>query len=148
MEYIIERIDVTNYCRFDDMVFRRENGYDRISSDSQVSEKKKIELANQNLHIYAIEVEDRYVGWISLIYMPKVGKWNGNGHVYVDELWIDPEDRGKGLGKALMAKVDELKTELKASGIRLYVSVNNPPAIKLYKHCGFEESGQTYFMVK
>ena len=37
MEYIIERIDVTNYCRFDDMVFRRENGYDRISSDSQVS---------------------------------------------------------------------------------------------------------------
>ena len=74
MEYIIERIDVTNYCRFDDMVFRRENGYDRISSDSQVSEKIKIELANQNLHIYAIEVEDRYVGWISLIYMPKVGK--------------------------------------------------------------------------
>ena len=90
MEHIIERIDATNYCRFDDMVFRRENGYDRISSDSQVSEKIKIELANQNLYVYAIEVEDRYVGWISLIYIPKVGKWNGNGYVYVDELWIDP----------------------------------------------------------
>lgn len=148
MEYIIERIDVTNYCRFDDMVFRRENGYDRVSSDSQVSEKIKKELANQNLYVYAIEVEDRQVGWISLIYMPKVGKWNGNGHVYVDELWIDPEYRGKSLGKALMAKADELKTELKAAGIRLYVSVDNPSALNLYKHCGFEESGQTYFMVK
>ena len=29
MDYIIERIDATNYCRFDDMVFRRENGYNR-----------------------------------------------------------------------------------------------------------------------
>ena len=47
-----------------------------------------------------------------------------------------------------MVKADELKTELKAAGIRLYVSVDNPQAVKLYKNCGFEESGQTYFMVK
>ena len=148
MDYIIERIDTTNYCRFDDMVFRREKGYDRTPSCTPISDNIKNELANPNLYIYAIEVENRYVGWISLIYIPKVGKWNGNGHVYVDELWIDPEYRCKGLGKALMAKTDELKTELKAAGIRLYVSVDNPSALNLYKHCGFEESGQTYFMEK
>ncbi len=148
MDYNIERIDETNYCRFEDMVFRREKGYDRIHSDTPISDNIKNELANPNLYVYAIEVENRYVGWISLIYMPKVGKWNGNGHVYVDELWVDPEYRGKGLGKALMAKADELKTELKAVGVRLYVSVDNPSAVNLYKHCGFKESGQTYFMVK
>lgn len=37
MENIIEKNDATNYCRFDDMVYRRESEYDRISSDSQVS---------------------------------------------------------------------------------------------------------------
>ena len=148
MEYIIEKNDATNYCRFDDMVFRREKGYDRIPSDTPISDNIKNELANPNLYVYAIEVENRYVGWISLIYMPKVGKWNGNGHVYVDELWVDPEYCGKGLGKALMAKADELKTDLKATGIRLYVSIDNPSAVNLYKRCGFSEGGQTFFMEK
>lgn len=54
-------------------------------------------------------VDKRYVGWISLIYMPKAGKWNGHGHIYVDELWIEPSFRGQGLAKALMRKADELK---------------------------------------
>ncbi|MBR4342219.1 MAG: GNAT family N-acetyltransferase [Lachnospiraceae bacterium] len=148
MDYNIERIDETNYCRFDDMVFRREKGYDRATSDTPISDNIKNELANPNLYVYAIEDENRYVGWISLIYMPKVGKWNGNGHLYVDELWIDPEYRGKGLGKALMKKADEMKKELKATGIRLYVNVDNYSAINLYKNCGFLEAGQTYFMEK
>lgn len=148
MDFKIERVNETNYYRFDNMVFRREKGYDRATSDTPISDNIKNELANPNLYVYAIEAENRYVGWISLIYMSKVGKWNGNGHVYVDELWVDPEYRGKGLGKALMSKADELKTELKATGIRLYVSIDNPSAVNLYKRCGFSEGGQTFFMEK
>ena len=148
MDYKIERVNETNYCRFEDMVFRREKGYDRAPSDTPISGNIKKELADPNLYVYAVEAENRYVGWISLIYIPKIGKWNGNGHVYVDELWVNPEYRGKGLGKALMKKADELKTELNATGIRLYVRVDNSSAINLYKHCGFSEDGQTFFMEK
>ena len=108
----------------------------------------KKELANPNLYVYAAKVDNRYVGWISLVYMPKIGKWKGHGHVYVDELWVAPPFRGLGLSKALMQKADELKEKLEATGIRLYVNVNNPTAKKLYESCGYQEDGQAHFMEK
>lgn len=149
MSVKIDRIDLHNYSRFDDMVFWRQNGVEREPSRTPVSERMKRELSNPNLHVYAVEVESRYVGWISLVYIPKIGsRWNGRGHVYVDELWVEPDYRGRGYAKALMAKADELKDELDATCVRLYVNVNNPTAQKLYERCGYLEDGQACFMEK
>ena len=75
-------------------------------------------------------------------------RWNGHGHVYVDELWVEPSYRGNGFAKALLKKADELKDELNATGIRLYVNVNNPIAQKLYEACGYVEDGRAIFMEK
>lgn len=149
MNFQIDRIDAANYSRFDDMVFWRQNGCEREPSQTPVSEQMKKALANPNLQVYAAMVDKRYVGWISLVYIPKIGsRWNGHGHVYVDELWVEPGFRGRGLAKALMKKADDLKTEWDAVGIRLYVNVNNPTAQKLYERCGYLEDGQAYFMEK
>lgn len=148
MKYKIERVNESNYRLFDDMVFRRENGTDREVSLPTVSPDVKQELKNTNFYIYAVLLEDKYVGWISLIYIPKVGRWGGHGHIYVDELWVEPSCRRQGLAKALMRKADELKTAMKASGIRLYVNVQNPEARKLYEACGYKEDGQAFFMEK
>lgn len=149
MNFKIEKIDVHNYSLFDDMVFWRENGFERAPSDTPVSEQMRKALDNPNLHVYAVMAEGRYVGWISLIYMPKIGsRWCGHGHIYIDELWIEPNYRGRGLAKALMKKADDLKIELEAAGIRLYVNTQNPTAKNLYAHCGYSEYGQAYFMEK
>ena len=62
-------------------------------------------------------VEIRYIGWISLIEIPKVGsRWKDQDHVDIDELWIEPNFRGKGFAKAVMKKADDLKTDLQAGG--------------------------------
>ena len=145
----IDRIDSQNYSRFDDMVFWRENGCEREPTHTPVSEQIEKQLANPNLRVYAVEAGNRYVGWISLVYIPKIGsRWKGRGHVYVDELWVEPGYRGRGYAKALMTKAEELKKEWDATGIRLYVNVNNPTAQKLYERCGYMEAGQAYFMEK
>jgi len=47
-----------------------------------------------------------------------------------------------------MKKADELKIELEAVGIRLYVNANNPTAKEVYNCCGYMEDGQAYFMEK
>ena len=149
MDFRIEKVDENNYSLFEDMVFWRENGFERESAQTPTSKQMEKELANPNLHVYAVMAENRYVGWISLVYIPKVGsRWGGHGHVYVDELWVEPNFRGRGLAKALMKKADELKAEVGAVGIRLYVNVNNPTAKVLYEHCGYLEEGQAYFMEK
>lgn len=148
MNYEIEKVNSNNYHLFDDMIFWRANGYERTPEDNLVSDNIVKELENPNLYIYAMKMDNRYIGWISLVYIPKVGRWNGNGHIYVDELWIEPSYRGRGLSKILMREADMLKVQLNATGIRLYVNVDNPTAQCLYERCGFIKDGQAYFMEK
>lgn len=148
MNYTIEKIDENNHSLFDDMVFWRENGFEREPSQEPVSEQIKKELLNPDLYVYAVKVDGRYVGWISCVYIAKVGKWKGHGHIYVDELWVEPSFRGNGFAKALLKKADELKDKLGATGIRLYVNVNNPVAQNLYEACGYVEDGRAIFMEK
>ena len=145
----IQKISPQNYSQFDDMVFWRENGFERAPSQQPVSEQMQKELNNPNLYVYAVLAEGRFVGWISLVYIPKIGsRWKGHGHVYVDELWVQPDYRGRGYAKTLMKKADDLKKELEATGIRLYVNVTNPTAQKLYEGSGYSEDGQAIFMEK
>ena len=148
MNYTIEKIDASNHSLFDDMVFWRENGFERETSQEPVSEHIKKELLNQDLFVYAVKVDGRYVGWISCVYIAQVGKWKGHGHIYVDELWVEPSFRGNGFAKALLKKADELKDKFNTTGIRLYVNVNNPVAQNLYETCGYVEDGRAIFMEK
>lgn len=148
MNFYIDRISVCNYSKFDDMIYWRMNEAQRTPTEKQPSNDIIRELQNPNLYIFAIGVESIYVGWISLVYMPKVGRFDGRGHIYIDELWVAPSYRNKGFAKELMKKSDELNQMLSATGIRLYVNVNNPTAKKLYENCGFHEDGVAVFMEK
>ena len=99
MNFKIVRVTAENYSKFDDMIYWRMTGESRKQNKQEVNADIKLELLNPNLYIYALEFEDIFVGWISLIYLPKVGKFNGHGHVYIDELWIEPSYRKRGLSK-------------------------------------------------
>lgn len=82
MEFKIEKIHADNYSLFDDMIFWRETGEERKPTTLPVAEAIRNELENPNLHLYAAKKQNRYVGCISFIYLPKVGKWQGRGHIY------------------------------------------------------------------
>ncbi len=102
------RINKDNYHLFDNMIYWRINDQERSVDDvARISKDIENELINPNLYIYSVVLNDKMVGWISLIYMPKVGKFNGRGHIYVDELWVQPSYRGRSLGMDLMNKADQ-----------------------------------------
>lgn len=72
----------------------------------------------------------------------------GQGHIYVDELWIQPLYRRKGLAKELMKKADEMAKALDVTGIRLYVNATNQEAKDLYERCGYSCSCSAFLMEK
>lgn len=148
MDFYIDKITAENYTKFDDMIYWRINEIQREPSTKTPSDSIANELNNPNLYIYALGVDSIYVGWISLIYMPKVGRFDGHGHIYVDELWVEPTYRNNGFAKQLIEKADELKQSLSATGVRLYVNQNNPNAQSLYIKCGFNDNGKAIFMEK
>ena len=148
MGFEIIQVTITNYNRFDDMVHWRMTGEERKSNDNIICDDIIKELANRNLYIYVAESNSKFVGWISLVYIPKVGKFNGNGHIFVDELWVENHYRNKGIAKALLEKANELSVKLCAVATRLYVNIENPIAQSLYEKCGYNSKCTAILMEK
>lgn len=73
------------------------------------------------------------------------GNWiNSNGEkvLEIHEVFVLPEYRGKGIGKALMLKLLEYGKERGLKEAELWVGEKNERAIKFYKKLGFKEDGK------
>jgi len=142
MDYTIIRVVKENYALFDDMVFLRVNGRERTQEEKaeprNFSEAYSA-LSDKNLRIYAAQVGERFVGWVSAVYIPKVGIWGGKGHLFIDELWTAPAFRRHGIANALMNEAERAAREIGAVGLRLYVNGDNPGALALYTKCGYRD---------
>ena len=148
MEYSIVKVDKNNYLLFDEMVFYRKNGRER-------SEKEKSEviidnmvyetLEDKNLYVFAAKMEEKFIGWVSAVYIPKISWTNGNGHLFIDELWVNPNYRRKGIGHALMEKIENIAKEINVIGLRLYA---NNEGKYLYEKCGYKSLNEATFMEK
>lgn len=146
----IQRVTAENYTLFEQMVRRRMGQDDTLSAEYIVPQAIQTTLLNENLRLFAAwdEAADCFVGWISLVYIPKVGRFMGRGHIYVDEVYVEPTSRRKGIAKQLLAKADEMAAQRDATGIRLYVNTQNPGAQLLYSGCGYKADGSAVFMEK
>lgn len=60
------------------------------------------------------------------------------GHVYT--LQVHPKERGRGLGRALMAACEDRLRALGMERVMLEVKVDNVPALALYERAGYERS--------
>ncbi|MBE7210899.1 MAG: GNAT family N-acetyltransferase [Gluconacetobacter diazotrophicus] len=62
----------------------------------------------------------------------------GGRCAFVDELFIRPEHRGRGLGTAALAQAAAVGAAVGLSALRLEVDHANPGAERLYRRAGFE----------
>lgn len=88
----------------------------------------------------AKDENDKVVGYVTCFfaYYTWVGK-----SMYMDDLYVTPEHRGKGLGAQLLRKVISLAKEQNCKRLRWQVSEWNTPAIEFYKTMGAEiDSGE------
>lgn len=149
-DFWVVQVTRKNYHLFDDMVFWRQQGRERTAAEKQSSRDGQYldawgALDSGHLFVYAVQSSGRFVGWISIVFMPKVGPWS-KGVLYVDELWTAPDYRRQGVASLLLAKVRPLQAQLQAAGVRLYVGADNPGARKLYESFGFRARNAAIFM--
>lgn len=144
MDFIIERIDKINYGMFEDLTFIRKNGREKTEEELVLPrEYDEIfeTLMNENLHIFAAKIDDKFVGYVSAVYIPKVGSLKAPGHFFIDELWTQPKYRRLGIAYALMSRAEEASREAGAIGMRLYTGSDNAAARTLYGKCGYKNLG-------
>jgi GNAT superfamily N-acetyltransferase len=62
--------------------------------------------------------------------------WLGKPGFYLEDLFVLPEMRGKGIGKSLLQKLAQIAVEEKCYGLRWQVLEWNEPALKFYEALG------------
>ncbi len=150
--FTIERITRENYHMYYDMVSWRMRGVELTTEEKKANKTSKfidvyIELEHPGFYAYGALFDGRFVGWISIIYIPKIGRqrWE-KGVIYIDELWVAPEFRGKGIAKQLIKKAFDYQEEVGAVEVRLYVGEDNFIAQELYEKSGLQMIGKAIYM--
>ncbi len=149
-EVTVVRVTEDNYHLFADMVFWRQQGRERTVEEKQVSASMEYKDAGKaldsgHLFVFAAQCAGRFVGWISIVFMPKVSRWT-HGVLYIDELWTAAEHRRRGVASRLLECVDALGEQTEADAVRLYVGTDNADARSLYERHGFVIQGEAFFM--
>lgn len=62
--------------------------------------------------------------------------WRGQPGLYLEDLFVLPEMRGRGIGKALLERLAEIALSENCYGIRWMVLEWNEPALKFYETLG------------
>lgn len=105
-----------------------EDSYTRMLIDGIEHEQGKIWLAKH---------EGKAVGFAAV----QVKKEDDEAiqHLYVSDLAVTAEQRGKGLGTKLLKRCEEYAQEMGLKYMRIGSLVANPGSSRLYKKCGFLE---------
>ena len=79
---------------------------------------------------------DEAVGLV--VYFFEFSTWRGRPGVYVQDLYVAPRMRGRGLGRDLMDAVGKRSRERGGNYVKLSVYDGNEQAIGFYRTLGFE----------
>lgn len=104
-------------------------------------EDYKTFIDNPQKVIFFADVDRKPAGQIKLV------PW-WNKFAYVEELIVDTDFRGKGVGRALMTRAIEWAKGRNLPGLTLETQDNNVPACKFYEKCGFVLSGFDLYAYK
>ncbi len=83
-----------------------------------------------------VEVENKIVGMA--IWFLNYSTWQGKHGIYLEDLYIKPEFRGRGYGKALLQHLAAFCNERGYGRFQWWVLDWNSPAIEFYRSLGAE----------
>ena len=98
-------------------------------------------INNPQKVIFFADVDGKPAGQIKLV------PW-WNKFAYVEEITVDTDFRGKGVGHALMTRAIEWAKGQNFPGLTLETQDNNVPACRFYEKCGFVLGGFDLYAFK
>jgi GNAT superfamily N-acetyltransferase len=89
---------------------------------------------NKFVEILLAEYDDEVVG--QALFFKNFSTFLGKPGIYLEDLYVKPEMRGKGIGKALLDKIISIAKERNYGRVEWSVLDWNEPAIEFYKKIG------------
>ena len=89
---------------------------------------------NQKFRALMAEWNSRHAGYV--VFFGFYSTWKGRSGLFREDLYVRPEFRSRGIGKALLGHVARTARQENCYGVRWEVIDSNQPAIKFYQSFG------------
>ncbi|NCX33741.1 MAG: GNAT family N-acetyltransferase [Actinobacteria bacterium] len=113
--------------------------YEKAPDEVKTSEKEIIETIfadNAKVFCDVVEVDGDIAGMA--IWFLNYSTWQGKHGIYLEDLYVKPEFRGRGFGKALLQHLASICNERGYGRFQWWVLDWNSPAIEFYRSLGAE----------
>ena len=111
--------------------------YEKAPNEVEATEKELLEtifVDNARVFCDLVEVNGEIAGMA--IWFLNYSTWQGKHGIYLEDLFIKPEFRGKGYGKSLLQHLAKVCDERGYGRFQWWVLDWNSPAIEFYKSLG------------
>lgn len=111
--------------------------YEKAPDEVEATEKELLEtifVDNARVFCDVVDVDGEIAGMA--IWFLNYSTWQGKHGIYLEDLFIKPEFRGKGYGKALLQHLAKVCDERGYGRFQWWVLDWNSPAIEFYKSLG------------
>jgi GNAT superfamily N-acetyltransferase len=111
--------------------------YEKAPNEVEATEKELLEtifVDNARVFCDVVEVNGEIAGMA--IWFLNYSTWQGKHGIYLEDLFIKPEFRGKGYGKSLLQHLAKVCDERGYGRFQWWVLDWNSPAIEFYKGLG------------
>lgn len=127
------REDTAELLRLIRELARYEKAADQVETDEAQLASTLFD-AGATAHAIVAEQGGRLVGMA--IYFFNYSTWQGRNGLYLEDLFVEPEQRGAGIGKALLARLAVIAVERDCGRFEWSVLDWNTPAIEFYESLG------------
>jgi GNAT superfamily N-acetyltransferase len=132
MNYRIKEIELSDYNELIQLF--KEFAHFEKYPEKMTNTVEQMEKETEFIHGFVVREKDNrvvaYVSWFYAYYT-----WVGKS-AYIDDLYVKPEHRGKGIGIRLMNEVIDKAKETNCKKVKWQVSSWNQSAIGFYKKLG------------
>lgn len=87
-----------------------------------------------SVYAHVAELDGRVVGMA--IWFLAFSTWTGRHSLYLEDIFVEPDVRGRGVGRALFARLATRAAELGCARMEWSVLDWNEPAMAFYRACG------------
>jgi len=116
----------------------------KLSEEQSELTWKRLLDPTYNLHCMVAVLEDKIEGITH--YSFQTSTWAPNSYVYLEDLFVSPNVRGKGLGRLLIDAVKDIAISNKSSRLYWNTDATNETARKLYDSYSLE-SGKVQYRI-
>jgi GNAT superfamily N-acetyltransferase len=92
-------------------------------------------------HCLIVEARDGDGAWAAVgfaAWYVTFSTWTGENGIWLEDLYVSPDQRGSGLGKALLARLAEIAVQRGYKRVEWWVLKWNEPALGFYRALGAE----------